>query len=227
VSGGRETVLSSLRRALGVTGDDTVRRAGVAARLEGAGAGGPSLALGRLSGDAAVQAFVTRAQGLSASVEHVAEIEGLGSAAARVIRRLGLPPRVVMASDPLLLRGMSGFAVQGIATRSGAAEAADSVAVNVAAAAVAETGVVMMTSRPETPTSLNLLPELWICAVPRSRIVGSYEEALALLRRDYGLRLPRAVNFIGGPSRTGDIEEILQLGAHGPKTVHLVIIDAL
>src|ERR1700733_529347 len=125
VSGGRETVLSSLRRALGVTGDDTVRRAGVAARLEGAGAGGPSLALGRLSGDAAVQAFVTRAQGLSASVEHVAEIEGLGSAAARVIRRLGLPPRVVMASDPLLLRGMSGFAVQGIATRSGAAEAAD------------------------------------------------------------------------------------------------------
>jgi L-lactate dehydrogenase complex protein LldG len=227
VSGGRETVLSSLRRALRVTPDDAVRGAAVAARLEGEGAGGPSLALGRLSGDAAVQAFVTRAQGLSASVEHVAEIEGLGSAAARVIRRLSLPPRVVIASDPLLQRGMPGFAVQGIAARAGRPEATDTAGVSLAAAAVAETGVVMMTSRPETPTSLNLLPELWICAVPRSRIVGSYEEALALLGRDHGLRLPRAVNFIGGPSRTGDIEEILQLGAHGPKTVHLVIIDAL
>ncbi len=227
MSASRETVLSSLRRALRVPAEDGVRRAAVAARLEGKGAGGPSLALGRLSGDAAVQAFVTRAQGLSASVEHVAEIEGLASAAARVIRRLGLPPRVVIGSDPLLLRGVAGFAVQGIATRWGPAEATDTAGVSLAAAAVAETGVVMMTSRPETPTSLNLLPELWICAVPRSRIVGSYEEALALLRRDYGLRLPRAVNFIGGPSRTGDIEEILQLGAHGPKTVHLVIIDAL
>jgi L-lactate dehydrogenase complex protein LldG len=224
---GRETVLSSLRRALRVPAEDATRRAAVSARLAGDGAGGPSLALGRLSGDAAVQAFVTRALGLSASVEHVAEIEGLGSAAARVIRRLGLPPRVVIASDPLLLRGMPGFAVQGIATRSGPAEATDTAGVSLAAAGVAETGVVMMTSRPETPTSLNLLPELWICAVPRSCILGSYEEALALLRRDHGTRPPRAVNFIGGPSRTGDIEEILQLGAHGPKTVHLVIVDTL
>jgi L-lactate dehydrogenase complex protein LldG len=227
MSSGRAHVLSSLRRALRVPAEDGVRRAAVAARLDGQGAGGPSLALGRLSGDAAVQAFASRAQGLAASVEHVAEMEGLASAAARVIRRLGLPPRVVICSDALMLRGMAAFAVQGLAPRPGPATATDAVGVSLAAVGVAETGVVMMTSRPETPASLNLLPELWICAVPRSRIVGSYEDALALARPKSGIGLPRAVTFIGGPSRTGDIEETLQLGAHGPKTVHLVIVDGL
>jgi len=37
--------------------------------------------------------------------------------------------------------------------------------------------------------------------------------------------LPRATNFISGPSRTGDIEQTIVLGAHGPYRVHVILID--
>ena len=37
--------------------------------------------------------------------------------------------------------------------------------------------------------------------------------------------LPRAVNLITGPSRTGDIEQRIVLGAHGPRRLHIVIVD--
>jgi L-lactate dehydrogenase complex protein LldG len=44
-----------------------------------------------------------------------------------------------------------------------------------------------------------------------------------LLRRDIG-SMPRAVNFISGPSRTADIEQTVTLGAHGPYRVHVLLI---
>ncbi|MDN5850066.1 MAG: lactate utilization protein [Nitrococcus sp.] len=39
-----------------------------------------------------------------------------------------------------------------------------------------------------------------------------------------GERMPRAVNLITGPSRTADVEQTMQLGAHGPRRVHLLLI---
>jgi L-lactate dehydrogenase complex protein LldG len=51
------------------------------------------------------------------------------------------------------------------------------------------------------------------------------EEGFALARAELG-QLPRAVNFISGPSRTGDIEQTIVLGAHGPYRVHLIILDS-
>jgi L-lactate dehydrogenase complex protein LldG len=49
------------------------------------------------------------------------------------------------------------------------------------------------------------------------------EEGFALLRAERG-ELPRAVNFVSGPSRTGDIEQTIVLGAHGPYRVHLLVV---
>ena len=68
-----------------------------------------------------------------------------------------------------------------------------------------------------------LLPETHIAVIPRSRIVTGMEDAWALLRRERGA-LPRAVNFISGPSRTADIEQTVVLGVHGPYRVHILLV---
>jgi len=62
-----------------------------------------------------------------------------------------------------------------------------------------------------------------------SRIVGAYEEAWDLLRDELaapaGGMLPRNVMLVTGPSRSADIESVLELGAHGPRRLHVVLVD--
>jgi L-lactate dehydrogenase complex protein LldG len=89
--------------------------------------------------------------------------------------------------------------------------------------AIAETGTLMLLSGPDTFPSASLLPETHIAIVPASRIVASMEDAFALARQERE-ELPRAVNFISGPSRTGDIEQTIVLGAHGPYRVHVILV---
>ena len=89
--------------------------------------------------------------------------------------------------------------------------------------AVAETGTLMLLSGSGTFASASLLPETHIAIVPASRIVAAMEDAFALARTERG-ELPRATNFISGPSRTGDIEQTIVLGAHGPYRVHVLIV---
>jgi L-lactate dehydrogenase complex protein LldG len=88
---------------------------------------------------------------------------------------------------------------------------------------VAETGTLVLTSGPESPTTLNFLPDTHIAVVNRSQITGRYEDVWDKIR-DNGA-LPRTVNMISGPSRTGDIEQTIQLGAHGPRRLHILILD--
>ena len=89
--------------------------------------------------------------------------------------------------------------------------------------AIAETGSLMLLSGPESVASTALLPETHIAVVPQSRIVASLEDAYALMRAERG-ELPRATNVISGPSRTGDIEQTIVLGAHGPYRVHVIVV---
>jgi len=89
--------------------------------------------------------------------------------------------------------------------------------------AVAETGTLMMLSGAQTFASAALLPETHIAIVPIARIVGAIEDGFALAKAERGT-LPRATNFISGPSRTGDIEQTIVLGAHGPYRVHVILV---
>jgi len=99
----------------------------------------------------------------------------------------------------------------------------DLVGVTGAFAGIAETGTLMVVSGPDTPASTSLLPETHVAVLGADRIVAHMEEAWDLAREAFG-QLPRALNFISGPSRTGDIEQKLVLGAHGPYRVHVVIV---
>jgi L-lactate dehydrogenase complex protein LldG len=97
-------------------------------------------------------------------------------------------------------------------------------------AGIAETGTLMLPSGPERPTTLNLLAETEVVVLRASAIVGPYEEAWDRLRargRDAlsGGIMPRNIMFVTGPSRSADIEQTLELGAHGPRRLHILLVD--
>ncbi|MCW8886378.1 MAG: LUD domain-containing protein [Motiliproteus sp.] len=83
-------------------------------------------------------------------------------------------------------------------------------------AGIAETGTLMLLSGPQSPTTLNFLADIHMVLLHESSIVGPYEAAWQKLR-EQGDSMPRTVNMITGPSRSADIEQKLQMGAHGPK----------
>ena len=110
-----------------------------------------------------------------------------------------------------------------IADSAGRAEPGDTVSLTPCLAAVAETGTLMLVSGAETPTTLNFLPDTHVVVVRAGQVVVSYEEGWDLIRSRGAM--PRTVNLVTGPSRTGDIEQRIQLGAHGPRRLHVVLVD--
>ena len=89
--------------------------------------------------------------------------------------------------------------------------------------AVAETGSLVFATGPGTWATGHLLPETHVVLLEARRIVGCQEDAFDLMRAELG-EIPRGFNTVSGPSRTGDIEQTIVLGAHGPYRVHVVIV---
>ena len=108
--------------------------------------------------------------------------------------------------------------------RRGRAEAGDAVSLTPCLAAIAETGTLMLVSGADTPTTLNFLPDTHIVVVRAGQVVAGYEDGWDLVRAQGAW--PRTINLVTGPSRTGDIEQTIQLGAHGPRRLHIVLVDA-
>jgi len=109
-------------------------------------------------------------------------------------------------------------------TRFGPASGTESTSVTTALAAVAETGSIAFASDEQTPATLNFLPENHIVVLHESQIVDRMEDVWSQLRSMHSI--PRAVNLVTGPSRTGDIEQTIELGAHGPRRMHVLLVAA-
>jgi L-lactate dehydrogenase complex protein LldG len=169
--------------------------------------------------DDVVTRFRTRAESMQTTTDMVATLAEAPASAARFLKAGGLPLTGCVWPQLAHLdwRG-AGF---DLAAR--AAVGADLVGITGAFAGIAETGTLMVVSGPDTPASVSLLPETHIAIVPTLRLVKHMEDAWDLARTELG-QLPRAVNFISGPSRTGDIEQVIILGAHGPYRVHLILV---
>jgi L-lactate dehydrogenase complex protein LldG len=161
-----------------------------------------------------------------ASAARVAADEGVPDAVAAYLAAQNLPPSFVMAPHPAL-RAMPWATRPLLARREGRAEDGDRVSIQLGFAGIAETGTLMLPGGVERPTTLNLLCETAIVVLRASRVVGPYEDAFDLLRADRtqdGM-LPRNVMLVTGPSRSADIESVLELGAHGPRRLHVVLVD--
>ena len=159
----------------------------------------------------------------NATVVRAAPSEVAAEVAAYLARN-NLPAEAAMAPSPQLdAYDWAGQPM--LSLRRGAARGSDHVSITGAFAGIAETGTLVMASGPDHPVSLNLLPDTHIVVLREADIVGGYEEVWAKLRQRYGKdRMPRTVNTITGPSRTGDIEQAIELGAHGPRRLHIVIV---
>lgn len=89
-------------------------------------------------------------------------------------------------------------------------------------ALIAQTGSVLLTSRSAGGRALSVLPSHHVVLARREQLVRDLPEAFAMLKRKYASSYPSFISFITGPSRTGDIERILVLGAHGPKNLTIL-----
>lgn len=91
-------------------------------------------------------------------------------------------------------------------------------------ALVAQTGSVFVTTQSSGGRALSVLPPHHIVLATREQLMPDLAAAFELVRRKYNGSFPSAMSFITGPSRTGDIERILVLGAHGPKQLTVLLI---
>ncbi|MBI1775607.1 MAG: lactate utilization protein [Proteobacteria bacterium] len=222
----RATIIAGVRRGLGRGPVEPAKRAELEERLKRPK---PNLIpdRSRLDPDGQVWLFLEMAVGAACTVVQ-AKAEDVPGAVAEYLKSQNLPAELVMAPDPELDRYPWASRTM-LAISRGKTDGSDPVSVTGAFAGVAETGTLMLTSGPESPTTLNFLPDTHIVVIPRSKVVGAYEEAWerlrALHRQEDGYTLPRTVNFITGPSRSGDIEQRIQMGAHGPRRLHIVLVE--
>jgi len=169
---------------------------------------------------ALLERFRIKSEVQASTVDIVAADADVPAAVARYLSDMKLPKTAVVQPALAALE----WAGAGLTVEARGARDADLVGITGCFCAVAETGTLMMCSSPDTPAAVSLLPETHIAIVRASRILPYMEDAWNLARAELG-SLPRAVNFISGPSRTGDIEQTIVLGAHGPYRVHLVIVE--
>lgn len=163
------------------------------------------------------------------SVDEVTSLAEVPGRVAAWLQRENLPARLVQA--PALADALDWTKTPTLEVKTGTADGSEDTSVTTVFAAVAETGTLMLLSDASTPTGLNFLPENHVAVVRRSQVVGPLEDAWSRLRSAraavggaVGSGMPRTVNLITGPSRTGDIEQRIQMGAHGPRRLHVIVV---
>ena len=164
--------------------------------------------------------FKMRAEALASTVIGPIAHAQVTSQIAGYLKEHQLPSQAVCWSEISRLD----WSAVGITVEARAARGSDLVGITESFCAIADTGTLMLLSGRETPATVSLLPETHIAVVPVARMVARMEDAWALVRSEHG-SLPRAVNFVSGPSRTADIEQTVTLGAHGPYRVLIVFVD--
>lgn len=225
---GRDAILGTIRRGL--------RRgplpADQQAMLHGRLASHPRHlipARSRLDRAGQVALFIRNVEKEFGTVERVPDLASVPAAVADYLAAQNLPPRFAMAPHPELT-ALDWSARPLLEWQARKGDPLDAASLQHGFAAIAETGTLMLPVAGERPTTLNLLPDTAMVFLRASRILGAYEEAWDLLRAERvdgltGGFMPRNVMLVTGPSRSADIEQTLELGAHGPRRLHVILLD--
>lgn len=216
----RLQILTSIRHGLGRDALNAAERQTLEAQLASPQ---PNLipAQTRLSGSALIDRFVHKAENALATVQRLATVAELPEAIANYLNwhQLTAPlvlPETAMAAllAPLPLP----FALERRPARSG-----DAACLTSCFAAIAETGSLVLHSSANYPTSSSYLPDSHLVLVRSEQIVDCYETLWRKLRAELGA-MPRSLNWITGPSRSADIGMSMQMGAHGPIRLHILLL---
>jgi L-lactate dehydrogenase complex protein LldG len=98
------------------------------------------------------------------------------------------------------------------------------IGVTVADWGIAESATLVQLTQPDRPRSTSLVPSIHIGLLRKSRILANLTEAYSMLRREQKLD---SLTLISGPSKTADIEAHMVHGAHGPREMHVIILDEI
>jgi L-lactate dehydrogenase complex protein LldG len=218
----REAILARVRSALGKSGSEATAR-DAAQRYVLARAKGPRPAI---PADI-VAHFIERAGHMESTVERLAARTEVPAAVVRYLDSLQLPAQIAEQKShtgvcwPELAD--LDWAGAGLAIEARPTLGHDRLGITGCFAAIAETGTLVFVSGPDMHNATTLLPDTHIVVLRASDIVATMEDAFARVRAARP-DMPRAVNLVSGPSRTGDIEQTIVLGAHGPYRVHILVL---
>lgn len=219
----RDTVLGTIRRSLGADGREPARQLAVKARI-GQHARGVVPKRGDGPPSARLKLFTEMMQAVYGTVVRLPSYADVPAAVADYLRGKNLPMEIRRGGDQRL-RDIPWRNERTLDVAIGPSRGKDVTAVSHAFAAVAESGTLVLVSGTDNPTTLNFLPDHHLVIVDAKDIAGDYETVWDKLREVYGVgTMPRTVNFITGPSRSGDIEQVHLLGAHGPRSLHVLVV---
>ncbi|MCO6389713.1 lactate utilization protein [Aliihoeflea aestuarii] len=219
---GREAILNKVRASLNAGAGD--RKTAVDERLRSAPRG-LIPARGQLADAERVALFEAQAAKVFSTTERLASHADLPAAVASYLRSKNLPASIRMGGDPRL-RGSHWSSQPALEVRDGPSDGSDEAGLSHAFGAIAETGTLVLHSGPDNPTTVNFLPEHHLVVVDAKDVAGDLETVLANIRDRFGKGvMPRTLNMITGPSRSGDIEQKMLLGAHGPRALHVFIVE--
>jgi len=159
-------------------------------------------------------AFAKRARANHAEVRILSSECEIEAAVADLLRSKNLPAEIHIAP------GASFGTLETLAVKR-EAPGPDDTALTTAQFAIAETGTLAYPARAGNPASWHFRPGFEIAMLRASDILPHMENVIARIKAN---GLPHTVNFVTGPSRTGDIEQTMELGAHGSKALAILII---
>jgi L-lactate utilization protein LutC len=215
VAGG--PAVSARERILGRLHGDASAAARVAARLAEHPAG-PVPRQARSRGPRRLGQFMARAELAAATVGRVSSLAELPKALAHELRKRNLPARIRIGADPMF-RGLDWGTIE---TSEGPGRIEEPATLSRAEFGLAETGTLVLASGPDNPVTLTFLGETHFAVLREADLCGGFEDFWAAWR-ERGLD-PRTINMVTGPSRSGDIGQVLQLGAHGPVALHVFLV---
>jgi len=174
-----------------------------------------------------VQRFLDRAADMSSTTARVATVDAVPAAIQRYLDAPGVHASAAVPDTRTVCWpefASLDWRRAGITVEARPTLGDDGLGITGCFCAIAETGTLVFTSGSETPTATFLLPETHVAIVRADQVVAGMEDAFARLRAERAW-MPRALNLVSGPSRTGDIEQTIVLGAHGPRRLHIVLVE--